>query len=108
MKTLRLMAAVAIAAALLPVSFLHPAFADATTTVQVPIGEWLGSATTVILSLTSVAFVWLCRFLPGYAVSMMKTFGVEQLLRNAVSKANADSAGITCVALCCKKNSAAG
>jgi hypothetical protein len=91
MKSIFALQMVAIAAL---VSITSPAaFADVTTTVQFPVGEWLGSASTFLVSLAGVAFVWFCRFLPGYAVAMMKTFGVEQMLKNAVLKAINSVAG---------------
>ena len=81
MKTL-LFAALGIVLAAL----LHPAAAMAadTTTVAVPIGDWLQQAVPIVAGLSATWVMWLLARLPAQWMAQAKTMRLDQLLVNAI------------------------
>lgn len=81
MKTL-LFAALGIVLAAL----LHPAAAMAadTTTVAVPIGDWLQQAVPIVAGLSATWVMWLLSRLPAQWLALAKTARFDQLLVNAI------------------------
>lgn len=69
------------------------ALAQTTTVVTVPYGEWLGMSRDLLLTGAGLAFAWFSRFLPGYAVLLIKTMQVDQILAKAIDYALNQVAG---------------